>query len=372
MMDHATCESEVAALVEDVKRHPHRRDRLADLLPERHPLYAGRSSNAVVRLCGYVLAAFEQVGLPERAVPFVLDELQNGRDAYLVAAAAMAIRGLEQPTDDVVPFLLSAIRNIKYCDDKVTFATFAPRWPAPAPTTAMTEIVKSIAWLGDWTRSARAAMEELATDGYAVGADVRSMLQSVLADLGGAHSCCHHAEQVIAPRTEPAVHNAGMSVPAGIEMQDQDGQSVLSQDFFYPVPSVVAFFYTRCDNPNKCSLTVTKLAQLQRLLRQDGLSGQVRTAGISYDPGYDLPSRLRAYGRNRGVEFSDDDRFLRIRVGFDALREFFELGVNYGPTLVNRHRIELFVLDRRGRIRASFTRLQWDTCDVLGSVQQLV
>ena len=34
----------------------------------------------------------------------------------------MAIRGLEQPTDDVVPFLLSAIRNIKYSDDKVTFA----------------------------------------------------------------------------------------------------------------------------------------------------------------------------------------------------------------------------------------------------------
>ena len=66
------------------------------------------------------------------------------------------------------------------------------------------------------------------------------------------------------------------------------------------------------------------------------------------------------------------DRFLRTRVGFDALREFFELGVNYGPCLVNRHRIELFVLDERGRIRASFTRLQWDTCDVLGSVRQLV
>ena len=74
---------------------------------------------------------------------------------------------------------------------------------------------------------------------------------------------------------------------------------------------------------------------------------------------------MRAYGQNRGVVFGDSDRFLRTKTGFDVLREYFELGVNFGPALVNRHRIELFVLDRDGRIAVAFTRLQWDVEDVL-------
>jgi protein SCO1/2 len=62
----------------------------------------------------------------------------------------------------------------------------------------------------------------------------------------------------------------------------------------------VVFFYTRCDNPNKCSLTVTKLARLQKSIVEEQLEGLLRTAAITYDPAYDLPPRLKAYGDNRG------------------------------------------------------------------------
>ena len=44
-----------------------------------------------------------------------------------------------------------------------------------------------------------------------------------------------------------------------MELEDQDGARVTFGEFFAGKPSVVAFFYTRCDNPNKCSLTITKL-----------------------------------------------------------------------------------------------------------------
>ena len=60
------------------------------LLPERISLYAGRSANETIRMRGYILAAFEQVELPDAALPYVLEELESGRDAYLVAAAARA------------------------------------------------------------------------------------------------------------------------------------------------------------------------------------------------------------------------------------------------------------------------------------------
>ena len=76
---------------------------------------------------------------------------------------------------------------------------------------------------------------------------------------------------------------------------------------------MVAFFYTRCDNPNKCSLTITKLGRLQRRLADLGLDGRIQTAAITYDPEFDLPARLRAYGENRGVVFSPSDRLFRTR-----------------------------------------------------------
>src|SRR5262249_42056068 len=102
-------------------------DALAALLPESLPLYAGRSTNETARLRGYVLASFEQVGLPEVAVPFVLEELESGREAYLVAAAAKAVRGFSHPCQDIVSYLLIALDNIRLHDDVVTFAGYRPR-----------------------------------------------------------------------------------------------------------------------------------------------------------------------------------------------------------------------------------------------------
>jgi hypothetical protein len=43
---------------------------------------------------------------------------------------------------------------------------------------------------------------------------------------------------------------------------------------------------------------------------------------------------------------------------FHRLQEHFQLGANFTGTTINRHRIELFVLDSQGRIAATFTRSQ--------------
>jgi len=72
------------------------------------------------------------------------------------------------------------------------------------------------------------------------------------------------------------------------------------------------------------------------------------------------------------MTFSDDDRMFRVRSGFRELQEYFQLGVNFTGTTVNRHRIELFVLDSRGEIVAAFTRLQWDIQEVLEQAKALL
>jgi cytochrome oxidase Cu insertion factor (SCO1/SenC/PrrC family) len=372
-VDRGTPEESFAALVDEVKRHPRDRDRLVLLLPERSEFYAGRSTNAVIRMRGYAIAAFEQVGLPEEALAFVLEELESGRDAYLVAAAARALRGLDHPSAQAAPFLLKAIENITYADDAVSFDGYRTRWPSTGRTTAVEEILKTFLWLGDEARSALPALEALAEDPSSMSTRARGTLETVLANLR-ADGCCGgcHDEPVEAflPVTRVAERRAA-KVPAEVPMQDQDGRDLTFLEFFGGRPSIVVFFYTRCDNPNKCSLTITKLARLQEALLQAGLQGRVQTAAITYDPEFDLPPRLRGYGLNRGVVFGDTDRFLRAKAGFDDLIDYFDLGVNFGPALVNRHRIELYMLDDEARIVLSLTRLQWEVEEVLRQAQKL-
>ncbi|HKR49970.1 MAG TPA: SCO family protein [Pseudonocardiaceae bacterium] len=375
-IDQDTPEEQIAALVDAVILDPAHRDRLVELLPEQTSLYAGRGTNATTRIRGYLLAAFERVGLPDAALPYVLEELESGRDAYLVAAAAKALRGLERPTSSVVAFLLKAIANIRYLDDAVSFDCYRPQWPMPSHTTAMEEIIKTCAWLGMSARPALPALQALYQDRHAVNAPTRAILEAILAGSGAADTHCCAAPAGLDPAVQPpprtvSVHRRDRTVPVSVGFEDQDGLRLTYEEFFLGRPSVVVFFYTRCDNPNKCSLTISKLAQLHAARRDGGLDGRVRTAAITYDPGYDLPPRLTAYGRNRGVAFGSDDRFLRTTTGFDVLGDYFELGVNYGPTLVNRHRTELFVLDRDGRVAATFARLQWDVPEVLNCARAL-
>lgn len=374
MVDQETTEESIAALVDAIRLDPRHRDSLVELLPERNSLYTGRSTNATIRIRGYIVAAFEQVGLPAEALPYVMEELENGRDAYLVAAAARAIRGLDEPASQAAPFLLKAIENIKYCDDAVSFESYRPQWPASSHTTAIEEILKTLAWMGPQARSALPALEALNEELGALSPKAQTILEAILAGLNDADSCCCAAstgpESFIQEGLAP--ERPSMPVPTRVPMEDQDGREVAFGEFFIGKPSIVAFFYTRCDNPNKCSLTVTKMAGLQRALREAGLQGEVQTAAITYDPDYDLATRLLGFGRNRGVVFGASDRFLRTKSEFGALRDYFELGVNFGPALVNRHRIELFILDPEARIAFTFTRLQWDIQDVLDHARRLL
>lgn len=378
LLDKDTPEETIAELVDAVRQSPERRDLLVQLLPERLPLYEGRSANETIRMRGYILAAFEQAGLPDAALPYVLEELENGRDAYLVAGAAKALRGLNSPTSRVVPFLLKAVENIKYVDDALTFECYKPRWPITNHTTALTEIFQIFGWLGAYAKAVLPDLEALCEErrdefSQPIRAEIENAIDRIRSDGRAAHACCG----AVSPNLGLAVHTpreahrkGGFST--GIELEDQAGNTLTYGTFFSRKPSIVVFFYTRCNNPNKCSLTVTKLARLQEAIVEEQLEGLLKTAAITYDPEYDLPSRLKAYGENRGVAFSDDDRIFRTRTGFRELQEYFQLGVNFTGSTVNRHRIELFILDSQGEIAATFTRLQWDVQEVIEQAKALL
>src|ERR1700761_3194026 len=87
---------------------------LIALLREDAPHYQGMSSNKLIRTRATILAAFASTGLPGRALPFILEELQNGRHPLAIAGAARGLRGRPKPYKPAVPYLLQALHNLDH------------------------------------------------------------------------------------------------------------------------------------------------------------------------------------------------------------------------------------------------------------------
>jgi protein SCO1/2 len=358
-------EHDVESLVNAIRLEPSRRDELVDLLREDSAIYVGRGGSTATRIRGWIMATFETVGLPAAALPYVLEDLESELDPYAVAAAAKATRGLKKPAPFVASSLVAALSRMRGRDDTVTFESLWPSWPSRFPTTAILEILASIRWLGHEAVGQRGRLETLRTEHADTWSTaVRRALETTIEALPS--RCCASRE---APTTDVT---GGTDVTDGedadisaVLLEDQDGTQLTFDAFFNGRTVIVAFFYTRCANPNKCSLTITKLAELQSLLGAEGLADSVNIAAITYDPGYDLPARMRSYGESRGLRFTESARMFRARSGHELLQQHFRLRVGYVGSIVNRHAIELFLVDAEGHSARTWARLQWDVEDVL-------
>lgn len=335
------------------------RDKRLALLAESAPLYAGRSAAEAERLRAEVLGSFAIGPGADDVLPFALEQIDSGHDPFALAAAAKVLRNTGSFPPDVGLRLVNAIARMRSLDCFVEAdnADGRPR------ATMLTELAEA---LGHVLGSARANAADAAAaakqllGGARLHPRVRSLLDRALAGAGEAAkqddaACCCSMEPP--PLTLPM--KRPRSAPAAARMQDQDGREFSFGSFFEGRRSVVAFFYTRCENPQKCSATVHALAALQRLIRADPALADVGIAAISYDPAFDTPERLKAYGRDRGVEFDAHTRLMRTRGAFEPLVDFFDLGVSYGPTTVSLHRLELTMLDRGMHTAARLQRQRW-------------
>lgn len=307
---------------------------------------------------------------------FVIEALESGLNPYVVAAAAKALRGARDLPDSIAPLLLAAIDRIRGSDDVVCFDFRRDRGAQTAPTTALMELFRTLAWLGPRASGAEPPLKAMLSQqppdfSVQVIAEIEKALAAVSgSDLTTKAHCCSAQPTptsfATAPRTPPASNDIKST-----ELQDQDGAVFSFGDFFPGRPSVLTFFYSRCMNPNKCSLTITKLARLQKRIDEEGLQGRYNVAAVTYDPAFDQPSRLRCYGANRGMSFDDRNRLLRTTGSFEPFQRWLDLGVGYGSTTVNQHRLDIVVLDVTGHPCASVVRLQWDEADVLAALKAL-
>jgi cytochrome oxidase Cu insertion factor (SCO1/SenC/PrrC family) len=299
---------------------------LLRLLREDAPIYAGRGAVESERLRAFVMECVSNAGLAPEAWAFIREELETGMDPYAVAAAARAVRSLPSPPRGIERLLRGAADRISAVDETVWLASYPAPQGAAGPS-AVAEVMETLAIVG---RLANDTMPPICAD-------------------------------QTSPK-ETAVTNAIADL-ADVELEDQDGRLITFAELFSGRAGVISFFYTRCMNPNKCSRTIARLGALRDLVGDTA----VVVAGITYDPAYDLPERLRRYGEVRGFRFGPLSRLLRTTGSFEPIRRALELGVGYGAATVNRHAVELFVIDPTGRLSA-FERQLWNEQDVAAAV----
>jgi cytochrome oxidase Cu insertion factor (SCO1/SenC/PrrC family) len=365
--------AEVALQIDAIRRESGAGRRLAEMLPEESRIYAGRGSSEAERLRGYILASFEATDLPSGAAPFVLEELESGRNPYTVAAAGRALRGASAIPDDAPELLVAAIARLRGRDEVVTFDRFAPGPPVGNGATSLYDLASTLVVLGPRASSALPALKALVeAEGTSFSPPVSAQLAKAMEALCVAEShvpacCCHEpgvTESGSADRAPASVAPLGV---AEIALENQDGVQLSFSEAFLGRPTALAFFYTRCMNPEKCSRTVTRLGRLARLLERVAFDANV--AGISYDPGFDRPRRLRTYGVDRGVVFTPRCSLLRTVGQFEPLMTAFRLGVGFGSTTVNQHRVDLVVLDSSLRLAERFERRLWRENSVLDALR---
>jgi cytochrome oxidase Cu insertion factor (SCO1/SenC/PrrC family) len=189
------------------------------------------------------------------------------------------------------------------------------------------------------------------------------------------------APVVVAPTTKPAAAPSRVSpwiepdkrvaLSMDYEMTDQDGKTV-SLSRYLGKPGVVSFFFTRCSNPQMCPLVTFTMANLQRDLAAAGIDGKVNCALISYDPIFDTPERVKAFGTERGFNFKQGAMLSPAPAQFRDFVLDWELAFNVGADGQINHKLEAMVIDKQGRFVREYHGEIWKNADVVKDLERLL
>ena len=337
-----------------------RRD-LLSLLREDASIYRGRGPTETERLRAFVMIGIARAGLADALLPYIIEDLETGTGPYTLAAAARTARSASSLPEETADLLVGAIDRIRHRDEFVHLDTY-PALSAAGPTTAIGEAIETLAIAGPKGHAAIKAIWHRSSDGGYLSRSAMRLLRDALGEEKHSRPCCAEGQESTAAEPQPIARSiTGLS---HIELQNQDGRCANFGQIFGDRTSLIAFFYTRCMNPDKCSRTISQLARVYDLIKQRSADGTAMVAGITYDPEYDLPERLRRYGADRGLSFGERCQLLRSTGSFATIRDGLQLGVGYGSSTVNRHRIELAFVDPAGNIVNFNVRRLWNENEV--------
>ncbi len=372
----------LAELRSEGKKSPEAAAVLLALLPEHSALYGDRSRSEILLLRGALFATLAETGCPLEALPLIRAELATSDDPYVFAAACRAAANLGPQASAVVPDLLRPFGR-GLMDD--TFSLKDPRQqqPLPAPTTAKLEAMKALAAIGPRASRALATIQEvaagrLAADGLR-SSDLQEQARLAIIAIDGeadeaCKSCCAETNASHGPMHTTWLEPSHRSDPGlgDISLTDQGNQVLCFRDLLGN-PLFLSFFYTQCDNPQKCSRTVTTMAQLKERIVKEGLASRVRIILITLDPAFDDLIRLREYVMGRGFHADQHALVARTSSGeLSILSQQLQFPVNFNAGRVSVHGVSGVLLDKGGRVARTYHSVLWDNEQVVRDLRVLI
>lgn len=351
---------------------------LTEWLRENHPIYAERAPSETAQFRGYLLASLGSFPPNDRLLGYVRAELVFAADARAIAAAAVAARSMSDHATELVP-LLEPFLDPTFDDQQADVTTPALDYPLAHPTTARREVIRTLVAFGKTAYRSVPLLESIAKcrecGTWSTDAEVVQLAANAAKQIYDATpECCRKAPpaaepprglQLVDKRERRSIDSA--SLP----LLDQEGQPLRFSDL-HGHPFVVAFFYTRCTNPVKCISTVRRLRDLAADCAKDNRARKAAIFGMTYDPKFDTPQRLRNYGAVQGMKFGPNVRLVKAAIDSgDALRRELDLRVSYGAGTVSQHGIQLFVFDKQGKLAATHDNELWSVDDVKNCLARL-
>jgi len=150
-----------------------------------------------------------------------------------------------------------------------------------------------------------------------------------------------------------------MGLAADGEVLDSDGKRLRLHDVIGGKPTVLSFIFTSCDDVNGCPLATYVMRSVHDALESDsGTAGKARLVSFSFDPVFDTPEVIAAYGaqfraQDADWQFLTTDGARNLDPILEAygqwvIRDYDDAG-NYRGTM--SHILRVFLIDRDRQIR---------------------
>lgn len=177
----------------------------------------------------------------------------------------------------------------------------------------------------------------------------------------------------VKPTANYHVPTKGDSIP-DFEMTDQDGKPLrVSQ--WKGKAVLLTFIYTRCPIGDYCPKMSRNFQAIRGMMQADNtVRDHSDFVSISFDPAFDTPAVLRAYGKNYvGNDDFSHWQFVRPKDGktLKAMEQFFNVGATPESNGSLTHSLSTVLVDPQGKIADWFPGNEWDPAKVYAEMKTL-
>lgn len=358
---------------------------LSSMLSYQAEIYKDRDKWEVLRLRSYILLTLGEIDFPDSAIPSLVDALayvDERMNVLEVGSAVKVVGNLGAEGSQFGESVISAYNRV-FSDEEFSLERYEVEFSKDKATTIQIEIARSLGKICNkkddyaikFLNSILASSDDFGFD-KRVATEAQRSLHIILQRAPDKFRLQREADNGILDGIEHSPYIEAKDrkelVNKNIPLTDHNG---LKREFTELIdrPTLLTFFYTRCQNDKKCSATISHLASLQNHLSSLSLSNKVRLVAITFEPQHDSPALLKRYLTDRGVKLGNEAMAIGLETeGQRALFEELLIPVGYNSGWVNSHGIEAVLLDKDKRIVRKYNSLFWNTSALLADFTKLL